>query len=116
MRENNQSQIESDDKVALIYHVIYAHEGFDDAAQAIFKLLQRAQQVQPNKSRKLFLDIEGHRNAEGGFDADMFEFQKDFLFGSLAQFFSEIHCPLCEVTNPKSQENDIPPELIIKLP
>ena len=116
MEENDQSNIESDGKAALIYHVIYDYEGFDEAAQAIFKLLQRAQQVQPGKARKLFLDIEGHRNAECGYDTDMLELQQGFLLGSLAQFFTEIHCPLCNATNSKAQENEIPPELIIKLP
>lgn len=65
------------DAIAL-YHVIYQHEGFDAAAQMLFKLVQDAQQRFPGKRRKLFLDIEGHRNSNGGFDADMVELQERF--------------------------------------
>jgi hypothetical protein len=116
MKRNGQSKIDSDDRASVIYHVVYSHERFDESAQALFKLVQRCQQVRPGTARKLFLDIEGHRNSEGGFDADMLELQQDFLLGFLARFLAEIHCPLFQVTNPKPQENDIPEELIIKLP
>ncbi|MGH7493316.1 MAG: hypothetical protein ACREOO_13115 [bacterium] len=115
MKRNCQSKIESDDRASVIYHVVYSHEGFDESSQILFKLVQRTQKVRPGTTRKLFLDIEGHRNSEGGFDADMLELQKDFLLGFLAQFLAEIHCPLFQATNPKPQENDIPEELIIKL-
>jgi hypothetical protein len=84
------------------------------AAQAVFKLVQEAQRVQPGKRRKLFLDVEGHRNIQGGFDADMLELQKEFLMGFLIQFLSEIHGPLISVKNPHAQNNDIPSELEIR--
>ena len=113
MEKNRQSKVESDNRAVAIYHIVYSHEGFEDSAQILFKLVKRAQKIQPGKPRKLFLDIEGHRNGEGGFDADMLELQKDFLPGFLAQFLSEIHCPLFSVSNPKPQENELPLELII---
>jgi hypothetical protein len=114
MKRNGQTKLESDDRAVVIYHVVYSYEGFDESAQILFELVQRCQKTMPGKTRKLILDIEGHRNSEGGFDADMLELQKDFLLGFLAQFLSEIHCPLFRATNPKPQENELPAELIIK--
>jgi len=114
METNGRSKVESDDKAAAIYHVVYSHEKFEESAQILFKLVQRVQNVQPGKKRNLFLDIEGHRNSKGDFDADMLELQENFLLGFLAQFLSEIHCPLFKATNPKPQENVLPAELIIQ--
>ena len=93
MKTNLQSKLESDDRAVAIYHVIYSHEGFDESAQILFKLVQRAQQTMPGKPRKLFLDIEGHRNSDGGFDADMFELLTVFLPDFLARFLTAICCP-----------------------
>ena len=64
-----------------LYHVVYAHEGFTEAANALFELVKRAQEQWPGKRRRLYLDIEGHRNSDGGFDADMLELQSEFLVG-----------------------------------
>jgi hypothetical protein len=101
---------------AAIYHRVYAHEGFDEAAQTLFKLVKMAQQEQPNKERVLFLDIDGHRNEQGGFDTDMVELQTQFLMGFLSRFLTEISCPLGTVKNTKVQENDIPEVLNIRSP
>lgn len=49
------------------------HEEFEDAARALFRLVHRTQDVNPGARRMLFLDIEGHRQADGRFDADMCE-------------------------------------------
>jgi hypothetical protein len=100
------------DAVAL-YHVIYKHEGFEESAQNLFKLVQNAQRRSPNKNRILYLDIEGHRVEGGGFDADMLELQKEFLLSFLNPYLSEIHCPLFDETNLMQQENDIPPSLVL---
>jgi hypothetical protein len=100
-------------KVTAIYHRVYAHEGFDEAAQTLFKLVKKAQEVQPNKKRMLFLDIDGHRNEQGGFDTDMFELQTQFLMGFLSRFLTEFSCPLGAGKNTKVQENDIPDVLNI---
>ena len=114
MKKNHQSKLESDDRAVAIYHVVYSHEGFEESAQILFKLVQRAQKLMLGKLRQLYLDIEGHRNSEGGFDADMFELQTVFLPDFLAQFLSEIHCPLFRTSNRKQQEDELPLELIIK--
>ena len=108
------SRIEPDDRAVAIYHVVHEDEGFVEAAQAMFQLVRDAEQIQPGKTRKLFLDIDGHRNSSGGFDADMLELQKDFLLEFLGRYLTEIHAPLINVRNEKMQLNDLPPELIVK--
>ncbi|MUT65955.1 hypothetical protein GOM71_08420 [Paenibacillus sp. NEAU-GSW1] len=53
------------------------------------------------------MDIEGHKNKDGGFDHDMFELQKDFILSFLMQFISEVSMPLGRYKN-ENQKNDIP--------
>ena len=114
MEEDWKSRIKPDADSVALYHVVYAQEDFEESVQTLFRLVQRAQRLHPGNKRKLYLDIEGHRNSEGGFDTDMLELQKDFLLGFLSPYLSEIHCPLVSVTNSKPQENDIPPAMIIR--
>ena len=92
---------------------VYEHEDFKTSANILVKLLQNTQKQFPNYKRYLYLDIEGHRNKNGGFDHDMYELQKDFALGLLMQFFTEIHMPLIGVKNPKLQRNDMPQEFVI---
>lgn len=96
-----------------IYHVVYAHEGFEQAANVLHELVCRAIETSPGQRRRLFLDIEGHRNKAGGWDHDMFELQRDFLLGFLMPFLSEIKTPLYHAANPTAQRDDLPVELII---
>jgi hypothetical protein len=114
MAEKDRSKIDTDERYAALYHVVYAREGFEEAAQHLFKMVQRAQELQPDRKRVLFLDIEGHRNSKGGFDSDMLELQKDFLIGFLGRFLSEIRCPLAHLRNPGEQDNEIPGTLIVQ--
>ncbi len=114
MKIRGRKEIESDDRAVAIYHVVYEHEGFEKSAQVLFKLVQQAEQKQPGKKRNLYLDIEGHQNDDGTFNADMYELQNEFLPGFLSRYLSEIHAPLLKAKNPHSQDNEIPPALIIK--
>ena len=114
MIQRREPRIESKGDTVAIYHVIYENEGFEDSAQNLFRLIQQAQSLSPGKERVLYLDIDGHRVKEGGFDADMLELQKEFLLGFLSPFLSEIHSPLGDTMNRIPQENDIPPKLILK--
>jgi hypothetical protein len=114
MDHNKRSRIESGDKAIALYHVVYAHEGFAEAAQALFTLVQEAQRIHPGKPRKLYLDIEGHRQSAGGFDPAMVELQDEFLLGFLSPYLSEIHAPLVRATTTKPQENELPPALVIQ--
>jgi hypothetical protein len=85
-----QSSAEQKDKAVVIYHVVYRHETFEKAAQALFEVVKDVEQRYPGKSRIFMLDIEGHRNKQGGFDADMHELQKDFVLGFLMPFLTEV--------------------------
>ena len=114
MKRKHEARIESDRDVVALYHIVYEHEGFDESAQNIFKLVQRAQRAQPGKKRKLYLEIEGHRNSDGDLEADMFELLNEFLLGFLSPYLSEIHCPIINITNTKPQENNLPPALIVR--
>lgn len=103
------------DKIAL-YHRVMRRENFEKAAKDLFDLLKTAQVKCPNMDRILYVDIDGHKNSEGGFDHDMFELQKDFGIGFLGKFFSEVHFPLIDFINPNPQCNDIPAGLSIFSP
>ena len=114
MEERRRAMTSEDDRDVALYHVVYAHEGFEESAHALFALVRRAQAVRPGKRRRLFLDIEGHRTPSGGFDADMVELQREFLVGVLAPFLAEVHCPLVTLTGRQAQDDNLPDELIIR--
>jgi hypothetical protein len=59
------------------------------------------------------LDIEGHRNRNGGFDPDMLQLQSKFATEFLLQFLSRAVMPLATIDNPNPQNNDLPDELIL---
>jgi hypothetical protein len=101
-------------RAGALYHRVYSHERFEQAAQALFKLVQEAQRLQPDKPRLLFLDIDGHRNEAGGFDTDMVELQTHFLVGFLARFLTKFSCPLASAKNRNTQDNDVPETLNIQ--
>ena len=60
------------DRIAL-YHRVMRRENFEKAAKDLFELLKTAQVKSPDKDRVLYVDIDGHRNSEGGYDHDMVE-------------------------------------------
>ena len=102
------------EKGICLYHRIMRRENFETAANDLFHLLRNAQEAYPDKARILYLDIDGHRNAEGGFDEDMLELQKEFGIGFLLPYFTEVYFPLISLKNTKGQNNDIPEELVIE--
>ena len=61
-----------------LYHRVYRRENFEKAAKDLFGLIQKAQKDNPNMERVMYVDIDGHRNEAGGFDADMRELQIEF--------------------------------------
>ena len=91
------------DMVAL-YHIVYRDEGFEEAATALFELVREAERTYPGQRRVLYLDIEGHRNEQGGYDHDMLELQREFVLGVLRPFLAEAHLPLAGhvVRSPRS--------------
>ena len=104
------------DSVAL-YYCVKAKEGFTSAAQYLFNLVNQAQRLHPDRKRVLYLDIDGHRNSQGGFDSDMLEVQKEFLLGFLMEFLTEVKMPLIgsgAIRNEKPQNNDVPDTFILR--
>jgi hypothetical protein len=86
-------------KGTAVYHAVKRHEDFETAAQMLFELTREAAQRFPGKPRHLFLDIDGHRNSEGGFDHDMLELQQQFLMEFIGPYYSEVHAPLVNFKN-----------------
>ena len=97
-----------------IYHVVYEEEGFEQSAQTLFRLVKDAAKRFPGQQRALFLDVEGHRNEKGGFDADMYELQTHFLMKTLLPYLAEATVPLAKMTNPNGQSDDVPDHLDIQ--
>lgn len=104
--------MKEDNRGIAIYHVVKRKEGFEKSAETLFALVKNAQEKYPNKTRMIYMDIEGHKNKDGGFDHDMFELQKGFVLGFLMQFISEVSMPLGRYKN-ENQKNDVPDGLNI---
>lgn len=96
-----------------VYHKVMRRENFEKAALDLVKLLAETQRKVPGRPRALYLDIDGHRNKEGGFDDDMMELQQEFAMGFLMEFFTEMNLPLGKVINQRPQNNDVPEQLEI---
>ena len=94
-----------------IAHRVLAHEDFDQTAHKLLKLLNNAQRKFPGAKRSLFLEIDGHRNSNGGFDDEMLELQSKFMQEFLLQFLTRAVTPLAEFGNPDPQNDRIPEEL-----
>lgn len=105
------------DNTVSIYHVVQAGDSFQDAVGAAFDYLKRAQEDFPDWPRVFYIDIEGHDGERSGFDADFYEFQQEFFFSTLAPFLTGFDMPLTgPLLNPQEQRNDLPDELVIKVP
>jgi hypothetical protein len=101
-------------KGAAIYHVMRAHETFEETAQALWTGVADAIRHTPGYTRYLVLEIEGHRNQEGGFDRDALEIQTPFVTGTLSPYLTEISMPLLHCRLKAVQRDDMPVEVIIR--
>ncbi len=97
-------------KAIAISHRVLVHEDFDRTAQILLSLLRNAQQKFPAAKRCLYLEIDGHRNSQGGFDHEMLDLQSKFMTEFLLQFLSRAETPLAIFENPNPQKNQIPNE------
>ncbi len=104
------------DNTVSLYHVVASHHTFEQAAQALFALVQEAQQRFPDWPRILYLEIDGHLDALGRFEGDMVELQQEFLFSAVAPFLTALDTPLVSALNPEKQRNDVPGRLNIGPP
>ena len=57
-----------------LYHRVMRRENFEKAAKDLVSLVYAAEKKEPGT---LYLDIDGHRNAQGRFDADMRSSKRD---------------------------------------
>ena len=48
-----------------LYHRVMRRENFEKAAKDLVSLVYAAEKKEPGKPRTLYLDIDGHRNAQG---------------------------------------------------
>ncbi|HAY37448.1 MAG: hypothetical protein P8H65_11705 [Rhodothermales bacterium] len=102
------------DNTVSIYQVIEAEESFEEAARSAFDLLLDAQARYPDWPRVFYLEVNGHTGEQSGFDADLFEFQQEFWFSTIAHFVSAFETPMLGgLINPNPQRNDIPDGLQI---
>ncbi len=104
------------DNTVSLYHIVAAHEAFEEAAQALFALLKEAQTRFPDWPRILYLEIDGHLDPLGRFEGDMVELQQEFLFSAIAPFLTALETPLVSALNPDKQRNDLPDRLAIGPP
>lgn len=108
---------DSGDKGVALYHAVLANETFDDAAEMLLQIVQKAARDHAGKPRHLYLDIDEHKNEQGGWDDDMLELQVQFI-GFLSSWLSSWSFPL---SNGKrfahgagtAQREDVPPHLLI---
>ncbi|WP_200904147.1 HNH endonuclease [Nocardiopsis sp. RV163] len=96
-------QIKNSEGKAVIWHEMTVEEDFTKAASRIFQMLKNCQDRFPNKKRALYIDVQGHRNSEGGFDRDAFELIQYFALEKMAQYLTEVRTPLMHVINKKPQ-------------
>ena len=106
--------MEDNGKTIAIYHRVYSHETFETAIGHIHKCLVEAQKKWPNKPRHFLLDIDGHRQSDGAWDADMWELLFHVLMeGNYYKFFTTCYTPVAELKNTGSQVNEVPDEINI---
>ena len=104
------------DNTVSLYHIVGEADTFDKAAQDIFNLIREAQIRFPDWPRVFYLDVKGHLDERGRFDADMVEIQQEFLIAALGKFLTAIDMPMVSLVNPEVQDNDVPDSLGIQLP
>lgn len=105
-------QINNGEKLVLIWHEMTIEEDFAKAASRIFQMLRNCQNRFPNKKRALHIDVQGHRNSEGGFDHDAFELIHHFALEYMSQYLTEVRTPLIHIINKRPQLS-LPDELVI---
>ncbi|MFH8407415.1 HNH endonuclease [Streptomyces sp. NPDC018019] len=99
-----------------LYHDMRVEEDFTKCATRLFSILKKAAAMSPGAPRYLYLDVQGHRNVAGGYDADALEIIREFLLGVLSPYLTEISTPLYRARNPGPQREDIPEVLNIRDP
>ncbi|MER5894823.1 hypothetical protein [Streptomyces sp. NPDC001876] len=92
------------------------YENFERCAPRIIEVLHKAQEVSPNAPRFLYLDVQGHRNSENGYDRDAREMITNFLPAVALPYLTELHTPMYTAKNPHPQDNRVPQGMRIGYP
>lgn len=71
-----------------LYHDMRVEEDFNKCATRLFSILKNAAAMRPGAPRHLYLDIQGHRNSAGGYDADALEIMQEYLMGFLGPYLT----------------------------
>ncbi|MET9417731.1 hypothetical protein ABZY03_26790 [Streptomyces klenkii] len=106
-------EADAEPKGIALYHDMRVEEDFTKCATRLFSILKKAAAMNPGAPRHLYLDIQGHRDASGDYDADALEIIHEFLLGFLGPYLTEISTPRYQVRNPEPQREDIPDVLNI---
>ena len=103
------------DNTVSIFLAIGSHVTFEQAAQDTFEAVREAQTRYPDWPRVCYIDIAGHRDGQGRFEAAFIEFQQEFWFSVIAPFLTGFDLPLTgALLNPSEQRNDLPDALTIE--
>ncbi|MFI9848394.1 HNH endonuclease [Nonomuraea sp. NPDC051941] len=92
------------------------YENFERCARRIFEVVKLAQRTNPGAPRHLYLDIQGHKNDEGGYDRDARELMRHFILEFLWPYLSEAHMPIIHIKKNEGQLDDLPDLLSISYP
>lgn len=103
-------------KGVALYHDMRVEEDFTKCATRLFSVLRHAAKADPGAPRYLYLDIQGHRDSDGDYDADALEIIHEFLLDFLGPYLTEISTPLYQARNPEPQREDVPDVLNIRDP
>lgn len=100
--------------VIALYHRMTAADRFEDAAQALLAIVQEAERRWPGRPRHVYLDVDGHRNEVGGFDADAYEWISNFALEFIGPFISELTTPLGRFVPEGEQWDDVPESMEVQ--
>jgi hypothetical protein len=111
--EKRTGKVKSTPNGIAIYHIVKSRDKFENSANEIYELVYSAKQEYPNEQIHLYVDIEGHKNKDGGFDNDMFELQTQFITGLILQYINSVTMPLGSTKNIQMNK-EMPPKLSIQ--
>lgn len=92
---------------AVLYHRVLEHESVTEAANDIWNVIRMSYEKRNPDERTLILDIDGHRNSEGGFESPMYLFIKQVCVGILPAFVDEIKTPITRIESSSVTFNDV---------
>jgi hypothetical protein len=103
------ADIKDSGKAIMLYDVMKQGEDYEGSIERAVGIVRHAMKQFPGKPRIFALDIEGHRNSEGGWDRDALDYQYAII-DMLGPWLTEYRLPLVRAKNRKPQRKDeMPP-------